>query len=186
MSTLRKVIKEEMSNILQKADEIDLSDRERKDRMKKAGSEREEQWYETKAKNERQVREKVRDLVSEEYETLREEPETSINHRSGLRSPDEINSSKNRWFDQNDAEKIEEAAKKVAKKVLQEEVPTTTSGALETAQDLRRSLNTLAADKGSKNLEEAAERLRGVIQRIREEQSSGGSRTITPQVRNPR
>lgn len=71
MSTLRKVIQEEMSKILKKADEVDLSGRNRKDRMKSPDSSREEQWYETKATNERQVRDKVRDLVAEEYETLR-------------------------------------------------------------------------------------------------------------------
>lgn len=120
MSTLRKVIQEEMSKILKRADEVDLSGRNRKDRMKSPDSSREEQWYETKATNERQVRDKVRDLVAEEYETLREEPKTSINHRSGLRSLEDASRSKNRWFDQNDTKKIEEAAKKVTKKVLQE------------------------------------------------------------------
>jgi hypothetical protein len=120
MSTLRKVIQEEMSKILKKADDVELSGRGRKDRMKSPDSSREEQWYETKAKNERQVRDKVRDLVAEEYETLREEPKTSINHRSGLRSPDELNPSGNRWWDNADPEKIQEAARVATKKLINE------------------------------------------------------------------
>jgi hypothetical protein len=120
MSTLRKVIQEEMSKILKKEGDVDLSGRGRKDRMKSPDSSREEQWYETKAKNERQVRDKVRDLVAEEYETLREEPKISINHRSGLRSPDELNPSGNRWWDNADPEKIQEAARVATKKLINE------------------------------------------------------------------
>ena len=123
-NTLRRVIKEEMSNILQKADEVDLDSRSRKDRMQPADkSEQGGRWYDNQKKNEGSVRDKLRKIVSEEYETLRDEPETSIDHRSGLRDFD-ASGNPNAWYmnenGEPDTEKIKEAAKKATKKILRE------------------------------------------------------------------
>jgi hypothetical protein len=121
--TLRDVIKEEMSNILRKADEIDLGDRDRKDRMQPADdSEQGGRWYDN-SKNESNVRDQLRQIVAEEYETLREEPQTSIEYRSGLRDLDASGSSRAWYMDENgdlNTKKIQEAAKKVTKKIIRE------------------------------------------------------------------
>lgn len=121
MSTLRKVIREEMSKILKRADQVDLSSRERKDRMKSAEADAGDRWYKNES-GDGNVREKLKQIVAEEYQTLRDEPDTSIEYRSGLRDF-EINEDADRWWKTDgdpDPEKIEEAAEKATRKVLQE------------------------------------------------------------------
>ena len=124
MSNLRQVIEEEMSKILKRADQAEgeLENRNRKDRMKKVGdSDTSDRWY--KNESEGNVRNQLRQIVAEEYETLRDDPETSIEHRSGLRDFD-LSDTGDRWFRKNngevDTEKIEEAAKIATKKLLSE------------------------------------------------------------------
>ena len=120
MSTLRKVIQEEMSKILKKADDVDLSGRNRKDRMKSREDHTgdSDQWYKNESAEDMHAT--IKQIVAEEYETLREEPQTSIEYRSGLRSPDELNPSGNRWWDNVEPEKIEEAARVATKKLINE------------------------------------------------------------------
>jgi len=124
MSNLRKVIQEELSNILQSVEQTDqeMASRKRKDRMKKIdNAETEEQWY--KNESDGNVRDQIRQIVAEEYQTLRDEPETSIEYRSGIREF-EIGDTSDRWYMDDDGEvdteKIEEVAKVATTKLLQE------------------------------------------------------------------
>ena len=123
MSNLRTVIREEMSKILQRADQVDLDSRERKDRMQPSTDKQsEERWYQNESSESGDVREKLKQIVAEEYETLRDDPETSIEHRSGLREF-EVEKSAERWWytdGEVDTEKIEEAAEKATRKIVQE------------------------------------------------------------------
>jgi len=124
MSNLRTVIREEMSKILQKADDVDLGSRERKDRMTSpadSDQQSEERWYQNESSE--NVREKLKQIVAEEYETLRDDPETSIEHRSGLREF-EVEEDAKRWYTDSegnvDTDRIEEAAEKATRKIVQE------------------------------------------------------------------
>jgi len=120
---LQKVIQEEMSKILKPADSVqkDLDNRNRNDRLQpndKQGS----RWYKNQENG--NVRDQLRQIVAEEYETLRDEPDTSIEHRSGLRDFEVPEGKSGRWYTDDrgnvDTEKIEEAAKLLTKKVLVE------------------------------------------------------------------
>lgn len=124
MSDLRQAIQEEVSKILQSVEdtEQELNQRNRNDRMEKAGGgESGERWYTNESDGD--VKEKIRQIVAEEYQTLRKEPETSIEHRSGIREF-EIEDTSDRWYvDDNgdvDTEKIEEVAKRATKNLLRE------------------------------------------------------------------
>lgn len=124
MSNLRTVIREEMSKILQRADQVDLDSRERKDRMTSptdSNQQNKERWYQNESSE--NVREKLKQIVAEEYETLRDDPDTSIEHRSGLREF-EVEEGAERWYTDSegnvDTEKIEEAAEKATRKIVQE------------------------------------------------------------------
>ena len=124
MSNLRTVIREEMSKILQRADQVDLDSRERKDRMQPSDQESgEDRWYQNESFESDDVREKLKQIVAEEYETLRGDPETSIEHRSGLREF-EVEENAERWYTDSegnvDTKKIEEAAEKATRKIVQE------------------------------------------------------------------
>ena len=123
MSNLRTVIREEMSKILQRADQVDLDSRERKDRMQPSDQESgEDRWYQNESSESGDVREKLKQIVAEEYETLRDDPETSIEHRSGLREF-EVEEGAERWWyidGEVDTEKIEEASEKATRKIVQE------------------------------------------------------------------
>jgi len=124
MSNLRTVIREEMSKILQKSDDVDLGSRERKDRMTSpadSDQQSEERWYQNESSE--NVREKLKQIVAEEYETLRDDPETSIEYRSGLREF-EVEEDAKRWYTDSegnvDTYRIEEAAEKATRKIIQE------------------------------------------------------------------
>ena len=122
MSNLRQAIQEEVSKILQSVDSTkkEMSRRNRKDRMQKAdGSTSGGRWYTNESDGD--VKAKLRQIVAEEYQTLRDDPETSIEYRSGLREFD-LGDTSDRWFKRDDGsvdkEKIKETAKKAARKVL--------------------------------------------------------------------
>lgn len=124
MSNLRKVIQEELSNIFQSVEQTDqeMASRKRKDRMKKVdtNNDTEEQWYQNQ-KHEN-VRSRLRQIVVEEYQTLREDPETSIEERSGIKDFEIPEGTSGRWYmnedGEPDTEKIEEAAKRATKRLL--------------------------------------------------------------------
>lgn len=123
MSNLKKAIQEEVSKILQSVEstENEMDRRNRKDRMQQAdGGESGERWYTNESDGD--VEQKIRQIVAEEYETLRNDPETSIEYRSGLRKFEASKS--DRWWKKDDgsvdSKKIKEVAKKATKKVVQE------------------------------------------------------------------
>lgn len=126
--SLRQAIREEISKALQSVEDTseELDRRSRPDRMKEVGSDRDQQWYETG--KEEAVRDKVRQIVSEEYRQLRVDSDETIEHRSGLRDF-EIKESggRDRWYeDENgevDEEKVAQTAKKMATKVIRERKP---------------------------------------------------------------
>lgn len=198
MSSLRTVIQEEMSKILRQAEDVeqDLASRNRKDRMKSREDHTgdSDQWYKNESAND--AHEAIKQIVAEEYETLREEPQTSIEHRSGLRSPDEMNPSGNRWWDNADPEKIEEAARVVTKKLLREMGGDTFRQRAENArsfdhlyeifQDMRRFLpeadqvlREIAKAMGRESLEEAIQYIarvhdmQGIRQQVKDSRNTG-------------
>lgn len=123
MSNLRTVIREEMSKILQRADQVDLDSCDRKDRMQPSTDKQsEDRWYQNESSESGDVRQKLKQIVAEEYETLRDDPETSIEHRSGLREFEVEESAERWWYTDGDVdtEKIEEAAEKATRKIVQE------------------------------------------------------------------
>lgn len=123
MSKLRQVIQEELSNILQSVEqtEQEIESRNRRDRLEKREKESGDRWYKNESGS-GDVKDKLRQIVAEEYKTLRDDPETSIEHRSGLRDFEVPDGTSGRWYTDNsgnvDSKKIEEAAKLLTKKTL--------------------------------------------------------------------
>ncbi len=197
--TLRKVIQEEISKVLQSVEETDeeIAARKRVDRMKELGDS-EDQWY--KNESDGNVRDQIRQIVSEEYNTLRSEPETSIGERSGVQDFQIPDGTSGRWYMDEDGEpdtqKIEEAAKIATKKLLREMGGDTFRARAENArsfdrlyeifQDMRRFLpnaqkvlEEMAKAMGRESLEDAIHYIarmydmQGIRQQVKDSRNTG-------------
>lgn len=123
MSDLKRVIKEELGDILQNVEDVDLEeDRERRDRMTPAeDASTSGRWYSDKEDTD--AAEKVRNIVAETYRKLRDTSEVDIEEKTGVQDfeiPER--GDRDRWYEtEKGREALEEIAKRAFKNLLKEQ-----------------------------------------------------------------
>lgn len=149
MDKLKRVIQEELSNILTHVDDVDLDSRGRKDRMTKAeDASTDGRWY--GQKRDANVPKKVRQIVAETYRQIRDTEGIDIEKKAGIQQFEVSDrEDRERWYEtEKGKQALEEVAKRAFRKLLSEDTVRARVEAADNVQDLRSAALDLADDLG--------------------------------------